>query len=114
MKIILLILVFLAGCGEIMQPETASRSEKNIFVSIEDANSNVLYSELLPLIYVQHYRNITTNSNTKYRFIYDLPTGWELLFESSLVSFWSVESGTVDLELPQNNFYEFAITTQNE
>lgn len=110
---ILILALLLTGCDNIPNvAETAGKSDA-ITVSIVDGSNNVIFEEAFPLIYVQHYRYTYTNNNTKYAVYYDIPNGWDILFESMYISFSSIENGCIDIELPQNILFEFAITTEN-
>lgn len=117
MKIItLLALLSIAGCGDMVvidSPQVDNNPNSSyIFVSITDCNDVKLYSGEFPLLYVQHFGEITTNSNGDFNFNYSLPDGWGLLFESETICFNSVNSGTVKLNFNENTYYQFAITTQ--
>lgn len=114
--IFLAFLAFFAGCGNDNPVnnvvETDRTDNSSIYVSITDNTGHKLYSEYLPLIYVQQLREITTNGNGQFIFNFDIPDNWSLTFESSVQSFVSIKSGSVPLNFDNNNYYQFAITTQ--
>ena len=113
--ITLLALLSIAGCSDVAQTtdsKPAHLGSQLIRVSITDCNNVKLYSEDLPLIYVQQFREVTTNSNGDFTFNFSIPTGWSLLFESETISFSSSDEGSVPLNFNENTYYQFAITTQ--
>jgi len=106
----LILLLFLAGCSEITKNETDSRGSC-IYVSILDSRGVKIYSEELPLIYVQQMRDITTNQYNDYTFTFNIPDNWNILFESETISFSCIGTDEVPLNWLPSTYYQFSITT---
>jgi len=110
-----LVLLCFAGCESDLTgagDNSNCRDSGTISVKIIDASGVKLYSEDLPLIYVQQFREVNTNSNGKFTFEFTIPNGWGLLFESEPISFNSVGAGVVELNFEENTYYQIAITTE--
>lgn len=118
MKIIILALILLTGCSEIpVKQETQTDNilqGQTIDVKILDCNGLKLYSEKLPLIYVQQQRQILTNANGDFVFCFDIPSDWDILFESETMSFSAIGTDSIRLNFLTNTYYQIAITTESK
>lgn len=115
MKIIILALLLFAGCSEtiVNNKQITDIQSQSININIADNNGIKVYSESLPLINVQQFRELTTNNTGNYIISYDIPNDWGITFESETISFSSIDNGSVLLNWTTNTYYQFAITTES-